>query len=278
MRRGASLVELIVTMAILCIVLSLVGRTLVGQQRLYRGLHVAELSSRAMQQGLQIVGAELESLSPDDGDMVPGQATDSAVEFMSLIAAGVSCGSQGSTIRLPAALDTAAPALASYVSTLDVGDRLLAWDAESSPEQWRARTIVSVQRGGAACPWAGPLDGYTLILDSPLAGEPMTAIRVARRTRYSLYRAGDRQWYLGMRDWNIAAGRFNTIQPVSGPYLPYNANGSLTGARFSYLDSADRVLGTPVVDATAVWRIEVVVRTANGGDSLARSVALRHAR
>ena len=44
-------------------------------------------------------------------------------------------------------------------------------------------------------------------------------VRFTRPVRYSLYRAADGDWYLGEREWNPTTVRFNTIQPVSGPFL-----------------------------------------------------------
>ena len=276
-RRGISLVELVVSMAVLGLVLSLVGRTLVGQQRLYGDLHLREMRTRAMQQGTQILAAEVESLAADDGDVVSGQATDSAVEFHALIGSAVTCDLHGSTVRLPPAVDGNAPGFAAFVATPDVGDRLLAFDGESGAEQWRAWAIVAVQRGGAPCTWAGSQEGFTLTLDSVVTGGPFTAVRITRRTRYSLYRGGDQEWYLGMRDWNSGAGHFNSIQPVSGPFLAYHAPPASSGLRFSYADSNGVALGTPVANGASVRRVDVVVRVQSGGDSLSRLIAVRHA-
>jgi hypothetical protein len=272
-----SLVELVVTMALLGVVLAFIARTLIGQQRLYQATHAREMLDRASRQAVLILAGELEPVFAQGGDLTAGQATDSAVEFQSLVGAAIACDVQGLGVRLPAATDTGAPALATYVTTPAVGDRVLAFDAESDPEQWRERVIVGFRAGGAPCAWAGAHDGYTLTLDSSLAVAPLTAVRVTRRTRYSLYRGGDGQWYLGMRDWNSGTLRFNTIQPVSGPYLPYNRRASASGVSFTYVDSSDRPLATPVAIAAAVRRVDVTVRTTAGGDSIARQIALRHA-
>jgi prepilin-type N-terminal cleavage/methylation domain-containing protein len=277
MRRGLSLVELVVTVALLGVVLAFVARTLIGQQRLYQSVHARETLDRASRQAVLILAGELEPVFAQGGDLTAGQATDSAVEFQSLVGAAIGCGVHSLDVRLPPAADTGAPTFAAYVTTPAVGDRLLVFDAEADPEQWRERVIVGLRTGGSSCAWAGPRDGYTLTLDSALTVAPLSAMRITRRTRYSLYRSGDNQWYLGMRDWNSATGRFNTIQPVSGPYLPYSARASTTGVKFTYVDSSDRLLPTPVANATGVRRVDVTIRTTSGGDSIVRLIALRHA-
>jgi hypothetical protein len=81
-------------------------------------------------------------------------------------------------------------------------------------------------------------------------------MRVTRPVRYSLYRAGDGLWYVGEKDWSTSMARFNTIQPVSGPFLSAAAG----GLTFTYLDSAGLPLVTPVVDPTAIAAIRVRLR------------------
>jgi hypothetical protein len=84
-------------------------------------------------------------------------------------------------------------------------------------------------------------------------------VRITRPLRYSLYRASDSQWYFGERDWSGASGRFNTIQPIAGPFLPA-ASGGLA---FAYFDSAGAVLPTPVPDtrAIALVRVQMIGQT-----------------
>jgi hypothetical protein len=92
-----------------------------------------------------------------------------------------------------------------------------------------------------------------------------------------------------VREWNPAAARFNTIQPVSGPFLPP----SLGGLAFHYLDSLGASLATPVADTRAISlvRIELRGRTKNAmralstagvpgkrSDSLSLVVLLRNRR
>jgi hypothetical protein len=78
-------------------------------------------------------------------------------------------------------------------------------------------------------------------------------VRITRPVRYSLYRASDGQWYLGERDWNAASARFNTIQPVAGPFL----SAASRGLALEYLDSAGASLASPVADTRAVALVRI---------------------
>jgi hypothetical protein len=113
-------------------------------------------------------------------------------------------------------------------------------------------------------------------------------LRVTRPVRYSLYRGGDGRWYLGLRDWNVASSRFNTIQPVSGPF----SSASSRGLVFQYVDSAGNVLPIPVSDPRSIALIRVELRgqsrnamrafaagvQGRGTDSVRLAIALRNRR
>ncbi len=88
---------------------------------------------------------------------------------------------------------------------------------------------------------------------------PGVPIRVTRPARYSLYRASDGAWYLGQRDWNPATLRFNTIQPVSGPFL----SAASDGLHFRYFDSTGAELpsGTSSTRSIALIRIALNAQT-----------------
>jgi hypothetical protein len=90
----------------------------------------------------------------------------------------------------------------------------------------------------------------------PIAHLAGTVLRVTRPVRYSLYRGGDSRWYLGQRDWNVASLRFNTIQPVSGPFSSASSHGLV----FQYVDSMGAALPIPVSDPRAISLIHVDLR------------------
>jgi hypothetical protein len=86
-----------------------------------------------------------------------------------------------------------------------------------------------------------------------------TALRFLRPLRLSLYRASDNRWYLGAKDWNGAAQRFNAIQPLAGPLQPYSADPTKTGLHFGYRDSQDAELPEPV-ETNRIASVTIVAR------------------
>jgi hypothetical protein len=100
----------------------------------------------------------------------------------------------------------------------------------------------------------------------------VAAFRLARRTRLAAYRSGDGAWYLGLRDWNGDANRFNGVQPVAGPLRPR------TGFHLDYLDAAGRPLDVPVVSPSDAASVVVKALAADSAAAaVERVVALRRA-
>src|SRR5439155_9594724 len=81
-------------------------------------------------------------------------------------------------------------------------------------------------------------------------------VRITRRLRYSLYRASDGAWYLGQRDWNATTLRFNTIQPVSGPFL----SAALGGLTFRYFDSSGVEVPSGAAQTRAIALLRITAR------------------
>ena len=108
-----------------------------------------------------------------------------------------------------------------------------------------------------------------------------------------MYRASDTRWYFGVRDWNVATQRLNTVQPVAGPLLAYSADAARSGLRFRYADADGGELTAPfehgrvaTISVTARADSKRPVRmpgiaasdTARYRDSCLVTIALRNAR
>lgn len=276
MRRGVTLAELLVTLVVFGLVLALFTQTLLFHQRLQRHLESVDVASRAVRQATAVLATTLTDAAR--ADLVAGQSSDSAVEVMAQLGAGVACVS-AAELRTAALDADGEPPLVAFTSTPKIGDRLLVFDDRSRPPRWRARTVVGLEPAVQPCAAVGipPAPGIVLLLDSTLDAPPIAAFRLLRRTRYDLYRGGDRRWYLGMREWNAQARAFNSVQPVAGPLLGYSGRVERTGLYFEYFDSAGARVGVPA-DSTVVSRVRMTARAADTtvGPTL-RSVALRRA-
>lgn len=276
MRRGVTLVELLVTMVVLGIVFGLVTQTLLFHERLQHRLQSASAAARAVHQATAILATVLADAAPVD--LVATQSSDSAIELLAQVGAGVACIS-GNELRTATWSAAGEPPLVSFAAMPRPGDRLLVFGARSGPPGWRMRTVVDLVPAPQPCAAAGvpSAPGISLLVDSMLDASPVAAFRVLRRTRYDLYRGGDRRWYLGMREWNAQAQAFNGVQPVAGPLHAYSVRAERTGLRFEYFDSAGRRVGVPA-GSTAVSRVAITARAADTTVQAARrAVALRRA-
>jgi hypothetical protein len=127
---------------------------------------------------------------------------------------------------------------------------------------------------------SGVIDGrrtrrpwYSLELSEPPPAIPMgTPLRITRPARYSLYRSADGKWYLGRREWSPVQGRFETIQPVSGPYRAYDSEaGQTSGLELRYFDRSGLRVPSGSVASDRIARVSVVLRAPPpGGDGQVR--------
>jgi hypothetical protein len=228
----------------------------------------AELSRRVRgtsqaREGLSALITELSAVAPRGGDIPAGGAADSAIEFRATVGSFHACELRGQTMIAT---------LASFVTAPQPGDT--AWlytDAEAASE-WVPLPIVDVSllsmSDEVAC--AGPTApvsnrpaprhryAFALAQPPPPGIAALAAVRVTRHVRYSVYRAPGGGWYLGRREWSAAAGRFETVQPVSGPYAGYRALRYFdeTGAELSSASTAtDRIAKISVsLRAPHEWR------------------------
>jgi hypothetical protein len=246
-------VELLVSMTILAVVLAGVLGVLARQQRFYRDLVDVIESRRQVRHAIAVLQPELRAISADalapDGTDVLALA-DSAIELRALIGGSVLCGHDSAArLELPARTLSGGSVLTSWHSMPREGDAVFVYDEgptdDAADDRWRTFELASVEEGGSYCaasPLVRPADAgrprYRLTLAS---GAPIPAsihagapVRVARRTRYSLYRAATGDWFLGQREWS---GRWGTIQPVSGPYLPFSTSPASSGLSLAALDS-----------------------------------------
>ena len=231
-RPGVTLVELVVALSLGGIVLAVASGSLLRQQRAVRwidGLSGAELQSRTV---LRLLADELEPLHA--GDLAAGQASDSSLELRAVVAASLTCDSAAAVTLVPES--DAAPPLGVVARAPVVGDSV--WLYRDSLG-WRGHSVISVARTTAACgvPTTASGPAYTLALDAPAGVRAATPVRVTRRERWVVYRAGDGRWQLGVRDWSASASRFLAPQPVAGPFVRRTANGRRTGFRF--FDASD---------------------------------------
>jgi prepilin-type N-terminal cleavage/methylation domain-containing protein len=272
-RPGFTLVELLVSLALLGVVLAGVLGALGRQQRLYRDLADVIESRRQVRHALAVLQPELRAIAADalaaEGSDVLLLA-DSVVELRAALGSSVVCGhDSASQLDLPALAPSSGSTLTAWHAAPRAGDAVLVYDEgpadDGADDRWRAHDVRDLSEGRAYCatsPFMRPADAALARFRVTLAGAPPLSptiragapVRFARRTRYSLYRASAGGWFLGQREWS---GRWSTIQPVSGPYRALAPGApSASGLTFAAVDSA----GAPAAAGARAVAILATVR------------------
>lgn len=273
-RAGTSLVELLVALALAAVVLAAATGSMLRQQRAARWVGVLGAAESQARHAVRLLPDELALLDPAAGDVVPAQATDSTVELRAVIASAIACDSATSVVTLAPDLGLVPP-LGGVARAIAAGDTL--WFLTDSLG-WQARAVLAASRISSAClrpPTPGAAITTRLVLDAPTNAGGGTPLRVTRHERWLFYRASDGGWYLGVRDWNAATARFNTSQPVAGPFARTLRTGERTGFRF--YDSIGSALIPDGTNESRIARVRVTVLSAvapsGAGDTVRRDSA-----
>lgn len=255
-RRGASLVELLVALALFGIVGVATLRSLDRQSRFHRGI-LAILESRAQHAAAhEAMAVELRSASASAGDI--GRLSDSAIVFRLPVGSGVACNVASGAIDLAPDSVAAGQSFARARTAPQAGDTAWIFDEGATDllvdDSWVGVALTSVTRSSGRCTTSPLIDP---ILDAgattwrlshastlPATVAPGAPVRLTRVARFALYRGGTGEHWLGFAEWQPVAGAWVTIQPVSGPYLPFSvASPASSGIALAARDSS----GTPVM-------------------------------
>lgn len=214
-------------------------------------------ATRELRHGASVLSAELRGLRPRD--LIAW--SDTMMEFDATVGIGITCaiGADRASMTVvaadPAADADAQSAGADALAAMwnlppQPGDRALVWLAGATPLDSLRGVEMTVRAVSPAVdceqsPLApSPSSGAeSLAFAERIPGTPAVGapLRMVRRTRYSLYRAGDGDWYLGRR--TLGPSGWDVVQPVAGPLLAARQLGMVVTVR----DSS----GTTVSDAIA---------------------------
>jgi prepilin-type N-terminal cleavage/methylation domain-containing protein len=279
-RPGVTLVELMVALVLAAIVLGAATASSLRQQRAHATIIAATDADAQIRAATMVLAGQLEQLDPAVGDLVQGEAEDTAVQVRAPVAHSIACQREvGAATLVPYMAGSVA--LGGIVAPPKTGDTLW-WRPDST---WRSSRIVGTNAVSATCAnglGAGP--SHQMVLTGADTIDAGTPLRVTRQTRYAIYRASDGTYQLGVREWNDSTHRFPAPQPVAGPLLPRNG-GRRTGFRYFDSGGAELMLSAGPIDVTTVARIRISMQTvvavrAAGQDSVrvdSVDVALHHA-
>lgn len=249
MRRGWTLHEMLVSLGVTGMIVALAASAGVGQLRVFRGIGEVAAVRSQVSQAAMITAAVLRDV-PDRSHIIA--ASDTSIEVAATTGTAITC--ESDTGRLVLARGTATGnSLGSFAEWPQAGDAAEITAVDSTVGRLAAR--LATGPATTLCARFPGFEGLAMSLVEPFVVGAGMPVRLTRRIRLSFYRASDGQWYLGLREWNATLGRFNTIQPVAGPLLPYG--GASPGLHLAYRDSGGNTLDPPVPARTALVTITV---------------------
>ena len=272
-RRGFTLVEVMLALAVTLIVTGATYNLLLNTQRLTRAQSARVALQASVRAAALIVGNELGDLNTVSG----GSASQNdvlalgphAVTYRAARGVGFICQTAGPTV-----IRVARSSFSGHRDPQAGRDDALVFvpgdSAAGSEDAWVAVTIASVATT-LACPGGGP--GITLTLSaspSSLLLEEGTPVRLVEPMELRLY-ASDGSWWLGARAVNTG----EAIQPLAGPL-------AAGGFQLEYLDG----LGGITADRTRIRSIRATIRGVEAApeatrphleEELITQVALRNA-
>ncbi len=268
-----TLAEIAVVLALLGVLGSTVGVTLMRQQRFYRTTTELLQAREGVRDAMELLSTDIRGMSVADTVRL---AADSALEFFANVGSSVVCQtSGGSEVGLPGAAARRGNALTAFLSQPDTGDiAVFLRNSTDGASEWERHRIIGFGERplAATCPGTAfspqpdigaGTKGFFLELSAPLSPQvrPGAPVRFIRRGRYSLYHAADGRWYLGYRRCNaLGSSACGAIQPLSGPYRAYSPNARNTGLLFQYFDGSGARL-TPGASPLAIARVDVTARS-----------------
>jgi hypothetical protein len=279
-RRGSGLIEVLVALPLIVLLGAVAVQLLLTvHQQVLR--HDGTLgATRELRHGAGILAADARTARARD--VIAW--SDTAVEFEATVGVGYVCGTgaAGDAVTvvnhmvdpLGTASDEPDPISAIWNQPPQPGDRARLWLTGLSPLDSGAvqeRLVRSVD-GGTECA-ASPLHATGAIATTRLAftdsstrpvryGAP---VRVTRRTRYSLYRASDGDWFLGRRTRGLVG--WDVVQPVAGPL-------SSAGNRGLRLTMYDRTGAAVSTGAGVPARLRIELRAPRRAGRAAPSLML----
>lgn len=247
-RRGFSLLELLLGVALAAVVLSAGTRMLLALRRFWTAERAVLEADDATRATVGILSAELRGTSPVMGDLM--RTSDTAVSLRAARGLFVVCraptpGAASILVRQDTALAPREP----VAGRESVGVFLLG--LTPGRDHWVDAAVTSA--GTGTCADASPAWRLTLAaapgaaasLDSAGVGSP---VRAFDAVMYRLYDDGSHTWWLGSR--SFASGSWGTTSPLAGPLRARD------GLTLHWTDAA----GAAVAADSAVRAVRVTAR------------------
>ncbi|MGQ0537594.1 MAG: prepilin-type N-terminal cleavage/methylation domain-containing protein [Gemmatimonadaceae bacterium] len=299
LRRGMTLIELMITFVVLGVIGTAVTRLFTRQEQAYRDASETAMVNRQLRLGSSILPTEIRNISSAGSDIIA--ADEGSMTFRATIASTIVCARGAQFIDVPPA-NLAKHMLTSVYSMPIDGDTLFVYNENilkgSEDDRWEKFGITGVSQV-AACPGAPYTDPaldagkprYRITVDNPIPDSVKigAVVRITRPVNYQLLQmGGSGRWYLTFQE--NRGGAWTASAPIAGPFRRLlSGDLSASGLQFRYFDSTGaRILPPAAAVGAPVSRIDVYMRALGGraalkerkgvaiNDSVAYRIAIRN--
>jgi type II secretory pathway pseudopilin PulG len=229
LRKGTTLVELVVAFSLAALLAALGGAALVATERHVRNAVADSGDRRTLREAQSVLATELRTAAAEEITL----RGDTAADFLGVVGLSVVCVSSGTQLVLPGSISNSSLAFTTWRSTVTAGDLIAAFDT-SPPAAWRKARIDSVtsRTDGAGCSSAtgfrSPADSAAhravTRLDRVFDVGIGAPVRILRAGRFVLHLGSDKSWSLAYRPCDPIAV-CGTAQPLVGPLAPARDSG-----------------------------------------------------
>ena len=258
MRRGFTLVELLIAITVAGFVMGAIYRILAANQRFY----TAQSQILDVQQNVravaQILPGELRELDAGDGDIIA--MSDTSITIKAMRGFAVTCAPASAAAGTVVIKTSQTFGYRAMDATRD--SVLVFRDGNvqlTSDDRWlRAPIAASAAQNctdgsaGTKLTLTGMVGGISQLGPSGATNDvgvtTGSPVRTFETVNYRLYNDGTGTWWLGVRSYT--GGAWAATSPIAGPLRPND------GIKFEYRDAADAITAT----RTAVARIRLTVR------------------
>jgi prepilin-type N-terminal cleavage/methylation domain-containing protein len=273
LRRGFTLVEMLITLGVLSIVGTVAAKLMMGQQRFYQRTSEQMGMRRELRSAMSLVPGDLRAISSSGGDISAMSST--SITFRNVLGTGVVCARGNSWVELPPT-DQTRNKLTSWYTAPTVGDTIWAFNDSLSrgaeDDVWTPLRITGVATSSAYCGASAYTDnaldaGMTRyhfdvspsLPDSVVVG---SALRFTRSVKYEVQQQTSGRYYLTRSEYT--GGAWQGAVPISGPYMaPANGAGGVT---LAYYDSLGAAVNN-VAQSRSVSRIDLALRVQGANSS-----------
>ena len=274
-RAGIGAIELVYGFALAGLVASAALSLLVRHQRAAFTISASAIARSQLRQGITALSTELLAAGGGAADLLT--RSDTSVELLVTVGIALSCadGANGTVLDVAERTRDGVLPAATWLRFPTPGDTVLVLDPTRA--EWRGHRVAASTPARCLDSLVAPHGtAVRLMLEPPGLPTPLTGrtiVRVARRARWSVYRAADRTWSLGEREETV--GKWSATQPVAGPMVGIGAVGPRP---FRFLD----VRGAELDDSAprdSIAAIAITLRARAAGatavDSVRAVIAIR---